>query len=364
MHTETDYLKTLAVEIAAKTKHENTKPDQHLYEQAKLVQKIAINHLLSIDNFPQREIFYFNTLGKLVDTCDILFKIENTITPDVQVLLNLLTEIKKVIPSEISPKLQLPEAFILLQKEVVLNNCTTHLEEFKAQSIDPKLIAIAAIPFRQFANPSRKLYWRDFTWLKGYQEKLHTIDWDNADCNSKTEALTSVLLNYGFNDDRFFIYCKKYIVERTNKFGTKKRRLAEFVECEKLILQDAIDEFPLYNYRWPAVSTKLIEWIRLEVKALKENDCFDEQNYKIEFNLDGESLAIFWKHLMEHGITKLVPLDLYAKQIVATCSSKDTVQLKWTTIKSKFNLKTPKYLRRIFDPLVAILNDIKRFIKP
>ncbi len=250
-----------------------------------------------------------------------------------------------------------------LQSESVIKRCEVHRDIFRAQDIEPKLITIATIPFKQFAHPVRKLYWRNFTWLKGYEDKLNTIDWENADCNSKTEALMSVLLKCDFNDDRFFIYCKNYIVERTNRYGTKKRRLAEFGECEKLILQDTLGGFPAYNHRWPNISTTLIEWLVIETNSIKANESFYEQDYKIEFNLDGESLAMFWKHMMEHGITKQVGLDLYAKKIAATCSSKDTVELKWTTIKSKFHLKTPKYLQRIFDPLVAIVADIKRFLK-
>jgi len=35
----------------------------------------------------------------------------------------------------------------------------------------------------------QKLYWGDFTWLKGYLAKLYIMDWENADCNSPAEAL-------------------------------------------------------------------------------------------------------------------------------------------------------------------------------
>jgi hypothetical protein len=151
-------------------------------------------------------------------------------------------------------------------------------------------------------------------------------------------------------------------MERTNRFGTRKRRLAEFAECEKLILQDTLDEFPSYNHRRPNISKKLTEWIALEIKAIKANDSFDEEMFKIEFNLDIDSIALFWKHLMDHGITKLVSIDLYAKQIAATCSTKGKEEIKWESIKAKFYGRNPKYLRRIFDPLVAIIEDIKRFL--
>uniref|UniRef100_UPI0025E9BB97 hypothetical protein n=1 Tax=uncultured Mucilaginibacter sp. TaxID=797541 RepID=UPI0025E9BB97 len=78
---------------------------------------------------------------------------------------------------------------------------------------------------------------------------------------------------------------------------------------------------------------------------------------------DVDSIALFWKHLMDHGITKLVGVDLYAKQIAATCSSKGKDEFKWETIKGKFYGKNPIYMKRIYDPFIAIIEDIKRFLK-
>ena len=366
MNIETDYLKSIAEDVAAQRREENNSllPDKHLVAEANTVKKIIITRLLSIDNFPQREIFYFDTLTKLVDICDILFNAENSVSPEVRVLLDLLTEIKKVIPSEISPKLPLSKPFILLQSDPMMESCKAHAEIFREQGIEPKLITIATIPFKQFAQPVRKLYWRNFTWLKGYQEKLDTIDWENADCNSKTEALMSVLLNCDFNDDRFFIYCKRYIKQRVGSVQNKNRQLAALAECETLILEDTYYESHAFNHRRKNISEKLIDWVTKEKDAVRLKDSLANELYKIEFNLDVDSLALFWKHLMDHGITKLVGVDLYAKQIAATCSSKGKEEFKWETIKGKFYGKNPKYLKRVFDPLAAIIADIKRFLNP
>jgi hypothetical protein len=365
MNTDTEYLKSMAEEIAGRLIANDTSlPDKHLITEANRLKKNIIDHLLQIDNFPMREIFYFNTLGKLIEICDILYGAADRVTADVKVLLDLLADVKRVVPSEVSPDLPLPRAFVALQCGRVTARLGLQSEVLRGQGIDPELVTIAMLPFRQFAHPVKKLYWRDFTWLRGYEEKLGTMDWETADCNSKTEALISVLLNCDFNDDRFFIYCKRYMLERTNRHGTKKRRLAEFGVCGKLILQDTLDGYPSYNYRRPNISSKLIEWIGLEVKALKENESFDDELYKIEFNLDIDSLALFWKYLMEHGITKMVGVDLYAKQIAATCSTKGKVEFKWQSMKSKFYGKASKYLRRIYDPFVKIVEAIKPFLKP
>jgi hypothetical protein len=365
MHTETDYLKILAVEIAAKTKieSEDNLPDKHLLAEASRLQKLITGHLLAIDNFPQRESFYFNTLRKLVDICDILYEGSNIITPDVNVLLDLITEIKKVLPTEISPGLNLSKAFIHLQKEKLVKICNEHQQILKDQQVDPKLIVLATIPFRHFINAKHKLCWRNFTWLKGFEKQLENIDWENADCNSKTEALMSLLINCDFNDDRFFIYCKRYIKQRVGIIINKNRQLSAYAECEKLILEDTYHEFHSYNHHRKNISDKLIDWIRKETNAIRLNERLEDDIYKIEFNLDVDSIALFWKHLMDHGVTKLANVDLYAKQIAATCSSKGKGEFKWETIKGKFYGKNPKYLKRIFDPLVAIIEDIKRFLK-
>lgn len=365
MHTETGYLKMLAEEIAAKHgQYEiGLLPDKHLVAEVARLQKNITDHLLYIDNFPQRESFYFNTLNKLVEICDILFEVGNTISPDVMILIGLLTEIKKVIPSEVSPNLQIPKAFIFLQRDAILASCNKNFDILKEQGVESKLIKIASIPFKQFAHSTHKLYWRNYIWLKGYQEKLENVDWENADCSSKTEASISLLLNCAFNDDRFFIYCKKYIIERTNRYGTKKRRLAEFAECEKLILQDTLDDFPSYNHRRPNISKKLIDWIRIEINAIKANNSFDEDVYKVEYLWDVDTIALYHKYLMDNGITKKVNTELYAKQIAATISSIGKEEFKWETIHKRLYVKEQKSLKRIFEPLTAIIENVRSFLR-
>lgn len=365
MHTETEYLKTLAMEIAArpKTETQTIAADKHLTAEALRVKTIITSHLLHVDNFPQREIFYFNTLTKLVDICDILYTEAGTVSPDIVIILDLLTDIKKVVPSEISPNLPLAKGFIAQQSVPVQQRCQAQENIFKEQDIEPKLIDIATIPFKEFSNASRKTYWRNYTWLKGYEEKLNTIDWDNADCSSKTEALMSVLLSCDFNDDRFFIYCKKYVLDRTGRYGTRKRRLAEFAECEKLILQDTIGAFPPYNHRWSNISQKLVNWITIEVKTIKANDSFDEELYKIEYLWDVDSIALYHKYLMDNGITKKINTELYAKQIAATVSSIGKVEFKWETIHKRLYVKDQKSLRKIYEPLSAIVANVRLFLK-
>lgn len=364
MHTETEYLKVMAEEIAA-TKYTNIPagPDKHLLIEAKRLEHFITARLHAIDNFTQRETFYYDTLSKLVGVCDTLFGLNENINPNVEILLTLLDAIRRIIPSEVSPKLQLPKAFVYQQKNILNESWNLHEEKLKDHKIDVKLIAIAAIPFKRFGTTKHKLRWRDFTWLKGYEEKLENLDLENADCTGPNEALVSMLIGIDFNDDRFFIHCKKYVKSRLDKHHVKKRRLAELAECEKLILQDTQNEQPTYNHRRHDISFKLISWIKKESDAIKQNEVLDEDMFKIEFNWDVDTIALFWKYLMEHGVTKMVNIEIYAKQIAATCSSKGKVEFKWETIKGRFYGKDQKYLRKIYDPMTSIIEDIRRFLR-
>lgn len=363
MHTETENLKLIAEQIAANFDHTKVSPDKLLTSEAARLQKHITSHLLHLDNFTQRESFYFNTLNKLVEICDILYDAGGCVTPNVMILIDMLKELKKVIPSEVSPYLQLPKAFIVLNRGTITKNCEHYLNILKSQGIDAKLIKIAAIPFQQFIGFEQKLYWRNYTWLKGYQEKMDNVDWENADCSSKTEAFISLLLSCDFNHDRFFIYCKKNIRQRAGGYRTKRKRLAEFAECEKLILQDALDDFPAYNYRRPHITKKLTEWIRIEINTLRANENFDEDLYKVEYNWDVDTIALYHKYLMDHGITKKVDTKLYSKQIAATISSVTKEEFSWETIHKRLYSKEQRYLKKIFEPLASIVEQIKVFIR-
>ena len=364
MNTETDYLRSIADTIAASKKtYQLTQPDKHVLIEAKRLEYAITTKLHAIDNFTQRETFYFDILNRLVLICDTLFDITADINSNVAVVMDLLEAVRRVIPSEINPNLQLPKAFVYLQRDILHRRWDELELILKNQKIDPRLIAIATIPFQHFAMTKHKLHWRDFTWLKGYEENLENIDWLNADCSGADEALVSMLISIDFNDDRFFIYCKKYINKRISQYPIKKRRLAELAECEKLILQDTQNELPSYNHRRHDISFKLISWIKKEHDAIKANELLDEDMFKIEFNWDVDTIALFWKYLMEHGITKMVSIDLYAKQIAATCSSKGKVEFKPETIRGRFYGKGQKYLKKIYEPFTNIIEDIRRFLR-
>jgi hypothetical protein len=321
MPTETQYLRKIAVEIAAKKQLNNSSvPDDHLLSEAARLQKHITDHLLSLDAFTLRETFYYNTLGRLVEICDMLFEINDNVTPDVIVLVNLLTEIKKVVPSEINPKLKLPKAFIVLNRPEVTHNLSKYKQIMQQQAVDTKLIEIAAIPFDRFILGEDKLLWGDYTWLRGYQAKLDMINWENADCNSTSEALMSLLIGRNFNDDRFYVHCKQYIKDRAGKIEGKRARILEYAECEKLVMQDTQIGIVAYDVHGNHITPRLIKWIDEEI-AFANKHMPEEPTGKLNFQFFKYTLAFFFKLLHEQKVFGDISFRELSKQIASSCTA-------------------------------------------
>jgi len=362
MNTETDYLKRIADEIAAnkdQTKY-TTEPDHHLETEAKRLEKDIRDSLLAIDNFTQRDTFHFDTLAKLVDICDMLYGIDGTVNPNVDVLLKLLAAIKQIIPAEVRPNLRLPKAFVSLQKQTAADCWATNLAILQAQEIDPKLIDIAAIPFKDFTETKHKLYWGNYTWLKAYEHKLEIMDWEHADCNSKTEALVSLLIGSGLNDDRFFIYCKNIIVERTAGKTGRKEKLRELANCRKLALQDARAKSIPYKYRVEPLVTQLLVWITVEEEYINVHE--PEQPFaKLGFHFYQYTLAFFFKLLHEQKVFGDISFRELSTQVASTCTSMGADIPPGAMVKKAY-LKKEVDFKRMETLLLGMLEYLRRFL--
>lgn len=364
LNNETEYLKTIAEEIAAGAeKHHSTAiADHHLAIEAGRLEKSITHHLGGIENFTQRDTFYFNTLGKLVNICDILFDSYHSVTPNVMVLLDLMNTIRGVLPDEVRPGLKLPKAFIELQKQEISESWDQRSQLMAEQGIGKKLIEIAGIPFRRFTEGKQKLYWADFTWLKGYLAKLEIMDWENADCNSPAEALLSLLIGRDFNDDRLYIYCKKYVTDRTIGVSGKRQRLLAYAECEKLVLQDTQADMASFDQRANSVSTRLLKWIKEEIDFVETHE--REPPYaKLHFNLFVNRIAFFFKLLSEQKIFGDTTFRELAQQIASTCLSMDGEEILAGTIISKAYPKDQKMLEEMETLLVKMLEYVRSFMR-
>ena len=362
MNSDTDYLKSIADEIVKNKAIDASKANHHLHMEAKRLEKDITLQLTTIENFTQRDTFYYNTLNKLVNICDRLYDINETITPGVEVILELMTAIKQVIPNEIRPNLKLPKAFIVVQKDSLKKSWNRHSQLMNEQKIAEELINIAAIPFKRFIEPKTKLNWGDYTWLKGYLAKLDIMDWENADCNSSEEALLSLLIGRDFNDDRFFIYCKKHIKNRINKVVGKRPRLLAYAECEKLVQEDTQIGTPSFDARANSVSTRLSKWIREEIDFVETNER-ERPVAKFEFKWNIETIAFFFKLLWDHKVFGKIHLEPFADQIAANCSSIAKDEFQAGSIYSRLYSKEPEVVKAMEKLLVAMLTDVRKYLE-
>ncbi|HEY4194958.1 MAG TPA: hypothetical protein VGM63_05455 [Mucilaginibacter sp.] len=362
MNSETEYLKNIAEEIATNPNHTKTKASHHLTVEAGRLEDTILHKLHTIENFTQRDTYHFSTLSKLVNICDILYDIDHTISPDVTVLLNLMFTVRQIVPNEIQPKLKLPKAFVQIQNESLQASWTEHRKLMQKYAVDEKLIEIAAIPFNRFNEPGRKLSWGDFTWLRGYQAKLDIMDWENADCNSKTEALISLLIGRDFNDDRFYIYCKKYIQRRTAAITGRRKRLLEYAECEKLVLEDTQIGMTSFDVRANSVSARLQKWIREEIDFVETHER-ERPFSKFEFKWNVEMIAFFFKLLHERGAFGKIPLEPFAETIANNCSSVGKEDFQPATIQSRFYMKDLVVIKAIEKVLSETLDVVRIYLK-
>jgi len=364
MNTETDALKAIAEEIAARAKNANevtTKPDSYLLTEAKRLEKDITNTLTAIENFTQRDTYHFNTLSKLVKICDLLYDITASVNPNAMVVIELLSAIGEVIPTERRPNQKLPKAFIAMRQDDIAQNWLHHSSLMVQHGVPEKLIVIAGIPFKRFSEAKQPLFWGDYTWLKDYQAKLDILDWENADCNSPAEALLSLLIGRDFNDDRFFIYCKKYITERLKKITGKRNRVLEYAQCEKLVLEDTQNGVQAFDIRANSVSTRLIKWIHEEIEFVETHER-EQLQAKFVFQWSVEMIACFFKLLHEHKVFGSVKLERFSEVIAANCTSMDKDEIQASTVYSRFYKKDIELLKAMRKVLKDILDDLDNLL--
>jgi len=363
MHPETEYLRSIAEEIAARQLPDTInepQADHRLLFEARRLEKAITAMLRTIDNFTQRDTYHNDMMGKLVDICDLLFEPRKHITPDVNVILELLSAIRKVLPGEISRLLALPKAFVHTQRDIKKTEWQIYENTLSKHEVDQELIKIAAIPFRRFIDNKEKLYWGDFTWLKGYAAKLGALDFDHADCNSKTEALMSLLIGRDFNDDRFYVYCRKYIQARTKTITAKRDRLLELAQCKKLVLQDTQEDMPSFDIHANPVSARLLKLIREEMDFVGTYE--PEMPFaKLGFRFYKYTVAFFFKLLHEQKVFGDISFRELSEQIASTCTAMGEDIPSGSITKKAYPYKQVEF-KRMEGLLLAMLEYLRRFM--
>jgi AcrR family transcriptional regulator len=227
MNIEFDILEAMVKDLAEKhpSGSQARPPESALVKEAKRIETLVSTKLLALKNPTQVSTLLNMVLQKLIRICDGLFDIYGMVSPETEVILELLTAIKSIVPQNISPQLPLPKAFVLVQSEyfqVKLNELQASL---KKQEIDALLIEIASLPVQAFSLEKGKLVWGDYTWLRRFFNFLENIDWEHHDCGSTEEAFISALIRLGYNHQRFLGYCYWVIKEKTDAKTGRKAKL-------------------------------------------------------------------------------------------------------------------------------------------
>lgn len=364
-NTETELLRTIAAELAARKDADlinEPQADHRLLLEARRLEKAITVALRAIDNLTQRDTFFNDTLTKLIGICDTLFEVRQGVSPDIKALLELLAAVRQVLPGDLSPLLRLPKAFIYLQKEQIGVAWAQQKAILDSYEIDERLVEIAAIPFQRFIDGQQKLYWGDFTWLKGYEAKLKAVDWEHSDCSSKTEALMSLLIGRDFNHEQFYVYCKKYIIGRLASVNTKNRRVQELEICEKLLIEDTQVGLPSFDRYANSITARVLKWIKEETSALKAGKG-EAYVGKLSVVWNVEALSVFFKLLWDHKLFKDTTLDLLSKQIAATFSSKTKGDFQAHTVHARFYVTDIGIMKMLEAFLEELLEDIRRFTR-
>lgn len=368
MNIEFDILEAMVKDITGKPQLNivGRLPESAMVQEAKRIETLVSEKLLALKNPTQVSTMLNMVLQKLIRICDRLFEVHHSVSPETQVIMDMLTAIRNTIPQSISLQLPLPKAFVLGQGEAFADQWANLRILLTAQQINPLLIEIAALPIHAFSLDKGRLLWGDYTWLRRFFDFLENIDWEHHDCSSTDEALISALIRLGYNHQRFLGYCYRLIKGKTDARVGRKAKLEELTRCKTLILQDVAISDLRYESRTEKVGDQLCSWVDAEIKLVAQiepDDAGDnfKNPYKFKNRLSVLATAFWYKLQYDHGFFDEDSLDILADKIALNCSSKQQTDISSGSVKTKFYTKDTLTIKLIRDLLRKMLDDLDNF---
>lgn len=368
MNIEFDILEAMVKDITGKPQLNvvGRPPESAMVQEAKRIESLVSSKLLALKNPTQVSTMLNMALQKLIRICDRLFEVHHTVSPETQVILDLLTAIKNTVPQSISPQLPLPKAFVLGQGAAFDEQWAKFRLVLTTQQINPLLIEIASLPVHAFSSDKGRLLWCDYTWLRRFFDFVENIDWDHHDCGSTEEALISSLIRLGYNHQRFLGYCYRLIKEKTDTKIGRKAKLEELTRCKTLILQDVAISDLRYESRTEKVGDQLCGWVDAEIKLVAQIEPEDTDQgfknpYKFKHRLSVLGTALWYKLQYDHEVFDEESLDVLAEKIAQNCSSKQQPDISSGSVKTKFYTKDTLTLKLVRDLLRRMLDDLDSF---
>ena len=368
INTEFEILEAIAGDLEKRTSRQShdQAPVGALVSEAKRIERIISARLLELKNPTQVSTMLNMSLQKLIRICDRLFTIDNEISAETRVMLELITAVKNIVPQSISPSLPLPKGFIQEHFILLAKEWKPLQARFATEQISPLLIEIAGLPVAAFALDKGRLVWSDYTWLRRYLDFLENIDWAHHDCGSAEEALVSALIRLGYNHQRFLAYCYRMIKARTDAQIGRRAKQEELTRCKTIVLQDVAISDLRYESRAEKVADQLCSWVDAEMKLVAQVEPDDlgdtfRNPFKLRHKLSVLATALWYKLQYDHRLFDEESLDVLAEKISKNISTKQQSDVSPGSIKTKFYTKDSVTIKSVEEILVKMLADLRNF---
>lgn len=359
MNYELEHLEGLAAELALQKEDPELprqSPDVLLEIEARTVEKILSQQLLTLTNETQIVTFLQVYLGKLVKLCDKLYRPELSANPDAEVLLELIEAIRRPVAQYVPETMVLPELCRVKEGEKFALQWERIVAVLQESGLDQRLLDIVQVPLLQFLSAKEPMRWCDFKYLKRYLGVLS----DEVSAEVSQTGLLELLAGLGFNYTRFTVYYTDAVNEKLAGLDVGAARDVLSAELLRLSRMTIYTHRQFDRHKLP-VMEELGKWLTARKSGYEE-----QQNgmnpFKLISRFKGVQLA-FWKKLeYDHGIYEEDNLEVFSEKIAYNYSTRSQEELSAQSIKSKFYPKDALILRAIEKVLLAMLEDVRKFL--
>jgi len=329
--------------------------DAALLEETRRIEHTLSAKLLALTNETQIVTFLQFYLPRLVKLCDKLYELEENGSPNTELIINVIEAIRSSVSQYVPENVVLPKIFREREGAKLNFKWSTIIKPLQHHGIDEKLIDVMGIPVKQFISGRERASWYDYKYLKRYLSVLCEL----CEGEFTLVMLLETLIGIGYNHSRFSAYLTQRVIiglpdlelEARSTLHLHKSRLTQV----NIYTQRAFDRRKL-----PIVQ-ELEKWIDAKLRSLEQEE-IGANPYKFISVLKGAELA-FWKKLQyDHGVFEENNLDEFSEKVAYNFSTKAKDDLSPTSIKSKFYPKDKQTIMPIEKLLVAMLEDVRKFL--
>lgn len=338
-------------------------PDVALSQEAARLNKAIEAHALTVKNEMQLSSYINLMLQKLTEVADILYQIEDQPSAETQVVLEVMSRIRRSVQHKVNGQLRLPLAFIYLQVPQYAERWSTIQAKLTKLGIDPVLIEVAGLPLDDLKTSNPIPTWHEYVWLKRLLMVLEEADWDAPGCGTADESLISRLIRLDYNQQRFLAYCYRMLKQKMQQRPGKSAKLEELHRCRTLVMQDAAMTTLRYDRHAEPVVKQLCNWIDAEMALVREIEPDERPDnktnpHKFNYKINAAGIAVWHKLQNDHGLLDEKVDDLSVK-IAYNCSSVGQSALSGPSQRSKFYTTDEKVIRPLADVMQEMLDDLK-----